>query len=307
MGQEKRLMMEMEEAAWEDADIIFDCPHCKRNVEATTQLPVVYEEGNEEHLPVEVSCTLCGNTYEGWVKTDWNSCVISLDGYPDNKVKAEPAQDYFPTSFQDEQDYYRWIDEQEQFDSPFYHAFLKAINDIESLATGVFDDDKSQMLARMLLSQSITALEVFLADTLISTVSNDVEVQKRLLTSSDVGIGKIQFKLADAVGIQDFAKDKLLSMLVGETFNNLKKVKKYFNVGLKIDILSDSNEAVIISDAIRLRHDCVHRNGIDRDSGKMHQIDQEKLNTLTRALTEMVSRIDESLRDTEDKDSGFWL
>ena len=69
------------------------------------------------------------------------------------------------------------------------------------------------MLARMLLAQCITALEVFLADTLILTVANQKDAQARLLRSKDLGIGSTQFKLSDAISIEDFAKEKLLEHL----------------------------------------------------------------------------------------------
>ena len=50
MGRAKALMMEMEEAQWEEADVGFFCPNCKEKVDGFTELPVVHHE-SDGHPP----------------------------------------------------------------------------------------------------------------------------------------------------------------------------------------------------------------------------------------------------------------
>jgi hypothetical protein len=151
----------------------------------------------------------------------------------------------------------------------------------------------------MLLAQSITALEVFLADTLILTVANNNDAQGRLLRSKELGIGSIQFKLADAIGIEDFSKERLLEHLRGISFHNLKKVNGLFGVGLGINILPEGENLERIRQAIKMRHDCVHRNGVDRETGKVHEIDQATLRSLTETILSLVKSVDEKVEDYE--------
>jgi len=79
MGVVKQMMMEMEEARWEAADVNFHCPRCEKTVDGHTELPIVYDEGGQEHLPISIQCALCDDVYDAWVKTDWNTCDIQLD------------------------------------------------------------------------------------------------------------------------------------------------------------------------------------------------------------------------------------
>ncbi|MDA7430665.1 hypothetical protein PGB28_19555 [Primorskyibacter aestuariivivens] len=151
----------------------------------------------------------------------------------------------------------------------------------------------------MLLAQSVTALEVFLADSLILTVGGNTDVQAKLLRSKDLGIGSTQFKLADAIGVEDFARERLLQHLHAVSYHNMKKVSNLFRVGLGIDILPKGEQLDQLQAAIKIRHDCVHRNGIDRESGELHDIGQAYIMGLSEMLLSMAKSIDEKVDDFE--------
>lgn len=301
MGRAKQLMMEMEETQWEDADASFCCPNCDCEVEGSTSLPVVYEHGGEEHLPVSVLCFGCNMNFEGWVKTDWFNCEIELDEYPDVVVKASPARGSTHDYEEYDQDYFEWLEHQELSSRPVLKAFLGTINDVEALAVQVSLEPKSQMLARMLLAQSITALEVFLSDTLILAVLSYQIVQEKLLRSKSLEIGTRQFSLMDALGVEDFAKEKLLEHLRSVSFHNLGKVSGLYRIGMGIEILSEGDDAEVIQKSIRLRHDCVHRNGKNQETGESHIIDQLFILCLTSSLVRMVKSVDDKVRAFEAK------
>lgn len=300
MGRAKALMMEMEEAQWEATDVSFCCPNCKDDVDGLVELPVVYENGDNEHLPVSVQCFGCNESFDGWVKTDWDSCEIKFDDYPEIEVKADPVQGSVD-EYDYDHEYYEWLEQQERLSRPVYQAFCQTLNDVKALASEVSLDPRSQMLARMLLSQSITALEVFLADTLMLTVANKQDAQSRLLKSKELEIGSIQFKLSDAIGVEDFAKEKLLEHILAVSFHNLKKVNGLFRVGLGIDILPEGEGSEVIRKAIKMRHDCVHRNGVNRETGKLHLIDQATLLNFTEAIWGMVKSVDKKVEDYESR------
>lgn len=300
MGRAKALMMEMEEAQWEETDVSFFCPNCQDDVDGLTELPVVYHDADGHHLPVSVTCSACNMSFEGWVKTDWDSCEIEFDDHPEIEINASPVQGS-SYDYEDEydQDYFEWLEQQERFSRPVYHAFYTTIGEVKSLASDLSDDPRSQMLARMLLAQSVTALEVFLADSLILTVGGNTDAQAKLLRSKDLGIGSTQFKLADAIGVEDFARERLLQHLHAVSYHNLKKVSNLFRVGLGIDILPKGEQLDQLQAAIKIRHDCVHRNGIDRESGELHDIGRAYIMGLSEMLLTMVKSIDEKVDDFE--------
>ncbi|MCF2872673.1 hypothetical protein L0664_16495 [Octadecabacter sp. G9-8] len=299
MGRASELMIEMEEALWEESDVSFCCPECNADVDGNTELPVVFEDGGQEHLPITIRCFGCNNSFDGWVITDWDSCEIQLDDYPKLKVEAAPMRG-FSNDYDDyDQEYYEWLDQLEQSSRPVYAAFAQTISEVKTLTSEALKGPQSQMLARMLLSQSITALEVFLADTLILTVTNSAKAQEKLLSSGSLGIGKNNFILSNAIGVQDFAKTKLLEYLRAVSFHDIMKVNRLFSIGLGINILPEGKELEMIKKAIRMRHDCVHRNGVDKVTHELHEIDQTFLQSLADTLQDMVKLVDQEVDEFE--------
>lgn len=288
------MMMAMEEAQWEGADVSFVCPVCEKDVGGSTDLPVVYDNGSEEHLPVTVTCFGCNTCFDGEVIADWSRCEITLHEYPDVEIDANPIQG---SEFgqDDDHDYYEWLELQERETRPVFMAFSKTLEDVKALAAEVTNHERPQMLARMLLAQSITALEVFLADSLISTVAGHEAAQARLLRSKSLKIGEINVQLSDLIGVVDVAKTMLMTNLQAVSFHNLAKVASLYRIGLKFDIMPKGEALECIQTGIRLRHDCVHRNGIDRNTGEMHQIDRFALLELNDALMAMGTTIDEQV------------
>ncbi|MFX0546872.1 hypothetical protein ACEWPL_015125 [Roseovarius sp. S1116L3] len=301
MGRAKALMMEMEETLWEPSDVSFFCPDCKEDVDGTTELPVVFDDGDGKQLPISLEC-FNGHQFDGWVNTDWDSCKIELDDHPEIHITADPMRGTSSDYDDYDHDYYEWLEEQEQFSRPVFRAFNQTMEDVGSLTSSIVSDAQSQMLARMLLAQSITALEVFLADTLILTVANSSKAQEKLLSSKSLEIGNKQFKLSDAMGIDDFAKVRLLEYLRAVSFHDIKKANSLFRVGLGIDILPKGADLDLIQKSIKMRHDCVHRNGLDRETGELHQIDQTFLMNLADVILKMATSVD---LEVDDFDSPF--
>lgn len=229
----------MEEAQWVAVDVDFRCPHCKEAVDGQTELPVVHDNGDQHHFPISIRCAVCGTHYDAWVKTDWDACEIELDGYPEVSVKAEPVQGYFNDYDDYDHDYYEWLEQQERPHREVFRTLSQTLDNVEELCSLEVDEKQSRMLRRMLLAQSIAAMEVFFADTLIPSASASVEVQEKLLKSKRIGIGATKFLLSDAAGKVDFAKEQLVGYLRAVSFHDISKVTKLFQIGLGIDILPD--------------------------------------------------------------------
>lgn len=295
MGVVKNMMIEMEETQWEEADVKFRCPYCKKSVDGLTELPIVYDNGDQHHFPISVLCTVCGTHYDAWVTTDWDGCKIDLDEYPKILVKAEPARGYFNDYDNYDHDYYEWLEQQERPHRAVFRTLCQTLDNIEELCTLEMDEQQSRMLRRMLLSQSITAMEVFFSDTLIPAAATSVEAQERMLKSKIIGIGEIQFRLSDAAGKADFAKEKLVDYLRAVSFHDIAKVTKLFQVGLGVDIRPEEAELGKVETAIKQRHDCVHRNGKDRETGKELEISRKWLLSLTASLRNMLRAVDEKV------------
>ncbi|WP_155773916.1 hypothetical protein [Rhodovulum sp. MB263] len=245
--------------------------------------------------PVSILCSVCSTPYNAWVSTDWDTCEIELDDYPNTLVEAEPARGYFNDYDDYDHDYYEWLEQQERPHREIFRTLCQTLDNIEELCQLRVDEQQSKILRRMLLAQSITAMEIFFSDTLIPAAAASVEVQERLLKSKSIGIGEAQFRLSDAAGKPEFAKEKLVSYLRAVSFHDIAKVAKLFQVGLGVDILPREVELKKIETAIKQRHDCVHRNGKDRETGGELEISNTWLLSLTASLRNMLRAVDEKV------------
>ena len=137
---------------------------------------------------------------------------------------------------------------------------------------------------------------------MILTVTNETDAQARLLRSRELGIGSTQFKLTDSIGIENFSKDRLLEHLRAVSFHNLTKVAHLFQVGLQINIMPQGEELQRIQDAVRMRHDCVHRNGKTKD-GEERLLNESDIRALLSEADKLVKWIEAGVK--EEAESPF--
>lgn len=295
MGGMKNLMMDIQNANWQETTVDFQCPHCNINVEGRTELPVIDDINDQHDFPVSIICTHCQTDFDCWAKTDWSTCTITLNEHPKVAISAQPVCGYLSDYDDYDREYYEQLIKEGALGSKNLFVFCENLKNIDVLCNLNFDYKKSQMLMAMLLVQSITALEVYLADVLIQNTANSLSVQKRLLNSKVLQIGDMSFNLKDAAGTADFAKEKLIKYLRNVSFHDLDKVKKFFEIGLCISIVHENDKFEILKNAVRQRHDFVHRNGKERDTAEEIEIFSDTILDLTENLREFATCINEKI------------
>ena len=293
MGRAKALWMEMESYDWEQTYFDFVCPSCSKETTATAEVPVVYEGMIEVDLPLSVRCDACSAEFSANITTNWDNSEILLDEFPETEIQAEPVR-----GFQDPPDIdweYLYGPDGLDFGNSPYGLLIKTLDGISRLveqADGVADRD---IMLRMLLVQSVTALETFLGDTLQLEVSGKEESQKRLLMNNALGIGTTRVLLRETFGIENFAHQRLMQALKAVSYHNFKKVQKLYQCALSLDITPEADDLKIINNSILIRHDCVHRNGRSQDGEKINLIDRPQIEQLICSIRAMATRIDEKL------------
>lgn len=289
MGFAKSLMMEMDEYDWDEVEVSFKCPICEADSTSYVELPIVYPESEIRFLPVVIPCSECEKELNATLDGGWLTCEIVLDNYQDVEVEAELTQ-----SFADEPSI-DWEDYRPDSDNSPLNVFKETVSGLKQIVDTAYNEGRSQLMLRMALVHTITALEAYLGDTLIRKVIADLEAQKRILNTAELEVGEKQFSLKKAIGINDFAKTKLIEHLKSITFHNIKKSQKLFRIGLKVNITPDETELIIINKFITIRHDCVHRNGRKKESDDYHSLTQEQIFELINAVETLVERLEDKL------------
>jgi hypothetical protein len=272
-----------------ESDVQFKCPNCSGIVRTTVEVPEPDWSAAEEMSDLTsddetvVVCPECETEFLAHVFSSPSECTIKLNDHPLTNVVADTA--FF--SPDDE-----WLNYEPPDDphSIFTASYLQAGK--------LLDDhggDGDHLINRMVFAHRITALEAYLADTLINAVRADHRAFSRLLTR-DTELAKEKFTLAQIDADPDLVKAKVLSYLRSVMWHNLPKVNALYAIALGKDLfalLGEKDKAELFK-AIEHRHDCVHRNGFDKDGTKLDVFTKEYIVQIGNVITSLVGQIEEA-------------
>jgi hypothetical protein len=246
-----------------DVMISFECPKvgCDGIVEEIVEVgepdysAEVHSDGDavtDEHL----QCPECETDYVVSVVNHMSLVSAELLDHDDVRVETRIVRNPY-------NDYDEYL---ENYDPPSnaFELYDDAVVELRNLLAQNPSQPEDGILYRMIFSQFIAIFEAFLADRLLRAVIDHTEIKNRLLKNS--GIFKdMSLTLAEAVADPDAGWKKMKGRLQSQLYHQLDDVKKLYQIALQVDIFPDETEKAKIAAAVAKRHDCVHRNGRDKD------------------------------------------
>ena len=164
-----------------------------------------------------------------------------------------------------------------------YLAFFDSISNIRHLSQVNVETPQEQHYHRLLYLSAIIAFETYLSDNFITMVCSDpvlvrkfVEVDRHF-SKGDVPVREV-FKFTDA--ITERVKTHLLKIV----WHRIADSQRMFLDTLGVTFPQNLEK---LNDAIRVRHDIVHRSGKAKD-GKEHRITLEDIEKVTITVEEVV-------------------
>ncbi len=145
-----------------------------------------------------------------------------------------------------------------------YEIFKESITEANVLVNTSGSAEGTGLINRMVFSHYITAMEAFLCDALLNAVSDDTTARGRLLKELK-GLREQKFTLNEIAADPDIVISSLQNHLRSIVYHNLVVVGDLFKIALDIDIFQFIDDKDFLFKAVLLRHDCVRRNGKDKD------------------------------------------
>lgn len=267
-----------------DVEVSFMCPHCGHPASAWLKIP-----GDEDEHLEEVSCLNPEDEHE------WT--VVIRKG--NNGYSAELEEDPEVDVSIDVDD--RCDDWEEPEPEPgAYGIFISAMRDwkinVSELSTVGGAGSRNRMLFVMLYS----ILEAYLSDTIIGAAMEDVSVQRKMLKLDS--LKDKQISLETVLDKPDIVKDMVKTMLQGLSFHKLGAINGICESSFGKPILPrDKDDRNLVMKSIDKRHDCVHRNGVDKE-GTMHtDISRGYLEMLGGVFEDIAETLENAIRDTKAK------
>lgn len=271
----------------------FECPEChdsatsevrvtEPNWRASEKMPELTSESE-----TVVVCNLCSAVFSAYVRNRASDCTVILDHYPELEVLAYNA--FFLPREDDE-----WLntDLPENPSAIFMNSYHHAGDILAEYGIGGSGvlSHSAFIINRMVFAQQISALEAFLGDTLIQQVKRSKIAMDRLL-ANDSDLKEVKISLAEIANSPDIVSKIVEEYLQKILYHNLSKVAVLYKIALGVEIWPDEIIRKCLFRAIQYRHDCVHRNGRNKDGNELQVFTTPYVKEILDAMLNLVNHI----------------
>jgi len=277
-----------------------NCPHDELDeiggshvsVDGVADIEIVSVTKSGSNFIVEGSATLEVTTDlgEGDRFSDDYPMTFSYEFDEDGKI-VEQLNRHIDTSsfFAGNDDYESYVVER----SGHQIAFQTSVMGILSLLAQPPEappDKKS--LNRLLYVNVITILECYLSDFFISRIKEDSKLLRKLIETTRT-FKEQKITVSDVFQTMDAIEKRANSYLAGLVWHRLDHVGKLYEKSLGVVFPSDMNA---LRNAIKVRHELVHRNGKKQD-GTEHEIGEADIKGVIKLAEELVGHIEKGWLD----------
>jgi hypothetical protein len=231
----------------------------------------------------ELKCPACDTEFPGHVFNSGGHCDVSLLDHPDTKVEAGHA--FYDGLAENEP----WVDYSVP-DDP-YAIFMDSYHETGDLLADQ-GGDGTRLVNRMIFSQQVTALEAYLGDTLINGALSDNTTIERLL-AEEADLKDTKLSLKDILADPDIVKTQIKVHLKSILYHNIAKVRVLYKIVFQFDIftLLTEDERNALFKAVEYRHDCVHRNGRNKEGKQLDVFSKAYVQAHADMLRKLVAAI----------------
>ncbi|PKH91198.1 hypothetical protein CXF76_12830 [Pseudoalteromonas sp. 78C3] len=173
-----------------------------------------------------------------------------MDNWLDEYVSLTPSS---------EEEWY-----QENEEKSHYDILLKHLSSIDTLLKIDVPSSAKFSLLVMLHGYIVSAIEGYLAGVFIHLVTNSDNLTRKLV-ESDPEFSKQKFTLKEIYEKQSTLKVTVSKYLKGLIFHDLKKIKPMYQTVLGHNF----QDIAWLFEAVKIRHDCVHRAGYNKDGNRV--------------------------------------
>lgn len=226
---------------------------------------------------------------EEWIQRELDNpdADESTDGWYELSRQYDEKCEHWQRHLEDE---YEWYHSQDHSD--FYISFVQTIADIKKIINSPIDLPVIPTICKMAYIHAVTAMETYLGDSLKSTVlANEIYLANAAKNLKELNERK--FKLEDILSESDLVEKTVLEQLCKYLYHDITKVMMIYNATLGFHCSYNLQKLIEIT---TIRHDLVHRNGID-NAGKQVQVDFSNLKLSISEIEAFIKYLDENLRE----------
>lgn len=210
----------------------------------------------------------------------WEEAVRAFEEYCENQQRQEEER-----YRQEELEWYIYSQSQVEI-------FDTQMQSVEELLEVQVSNGAQFSLLVMLHGHTVASVESYLASTFIHKVTNSEDLIRKLVETDPV-FSKMTFTLKEIFEKKENLKLTVAMYLKKLIFHDLKKVKPMFNDVLECDF----GDISWLFDAVKTRHHCVHRAGLDKDGNRV-DVSIDSIKKLVESSTMLVHEVENKVSQT---------
>jgi hypothetical protein len=268
-------------------DINFTCRHChKRNAHTEIEIASPKEDDDiSEH--VELACSECGELSVIAFHIYNGSCQV--DEHGGNGIKVSISDPYY---IDDE-----FLDDiYENYPSNPYKIFFNSVNELRTLLLTAKNTDSGDVINRMIFTQAFSAIEAYLADTLRASIDRDTNPIRNLI-ENHADLKSKKYSLIDIRDEDGFVKSEVKKFISEQIFHRFDHIdflyKCYFDYSFLSELVSADRK--LLFESVSTRHDCVHRNGYDKNGEKNNLVTPDYVDRVISVFKICVDNIERKI------------
>ena len=270
-----------------ESSIKFKCPICSEVVQADIVVPETHWIGdNADERFVEddadVDCDHCSTGFMLHVQN--GDCHIAAMVYDHEEVEVECSNAFM--TMPDPPDY----DDLDIPENPA-ESLINTLVDVSHVLRAAAASFYTPTVNRMAFIQQFAALEAYLSDTLIGLVLNKPAVLATALTAIH-GLRDMKLSLAEIYADPDIVKRTVAGNLRDLMYHNFEKVGSIYHATLGFHLFPDSDCRQRMFKALPIRHDCVHRNGKDKEGNERSEVNDTFVKQIDADVRAIVKHIE---------------
>ena len=272
-------------------DIEYVCPSCREAVADTVLVsePNWSEDRAEDRYineDDEIACPECEAAFVVHIGNRDGEVDMVFAEHPGNLISCSMGGHRAPD--RDEQDYW-----DEAAEIPAY-SFKGSVNDALDLLHTHGTDWCTSTVNRMVFIHCFAALEAYLGDKLVNHIKSDADALLRIVTQ-DKDLKDRKLSLVSVLEDGDIVFKEVTSHLRGVLYHNLPKVQVLYRIAAKFNIFPNDGVRKSLFEALPLRHDCVHRNGRDKDGIERDRLTRKYVSDVAANMRGLVDHIEKQL------------
>ncbi|MEQ4223724.1 MULTISPECIES: hypothetical protein [Pseudomonas syringae group] len=240
--------------------VLFKCDSCARVTRSPVQPSEISWSYDASIRDTLIECENCATSYNATVKKLPYRFEVVLVDHPTIEVFSSVLTKIFePDNSHPNRKTFKGTDDP-LFEFLSSYSHMTEVLHTYGVGSSALLKSSAPEINKLVLSGLVSAMEAYLANTLITLVAEEIDATENLLRKEEI-LSSQKITLFEAWSENSSVERRVQDYLRDQIYHRLGKVEKLYEIAFNIQIFPGLEIKTRLHRTVSLRHDIVHRNG----------------------------------------------